>query len=114
LPQTRQSDFYFLMVPLFHSLQYLPFVYRMEDARLRDLPHRQLRATVIIAGVVLAGWFAFEFGPNAIDTRLGTFEAWGMFFFFTAAMLFINIHHYFIDSVLWRFKDPQVRNYLLG
>jgi len=28
-------------------------------------------------------------------------------------MLFINIHHYFIDNVVWRFKDPQVRAYLL-
>jgi hypothetical protein len=37
-----------------------------------------------------------------------------MFFFFTAAMLFINIHHYFIDNVIWRFKDPEVRNYLLA
>jgi len=31
-----------------------------------------------------------------------------------AAMLFINTHHYFIDNVVWRFKDPQVRAYLLG
>lgn len=56
----------------------------------------------------------FEFVPDAIDSRLGTVDAWGMYFFFTAAMLFINIHHYFIDNVVWRFKDPQVRAYLLG
>jgi hypothetical protein len=29
-------------------------------------------------------------------------------------MLFINIHHYFIDNVLWRFRDPEVREYLLA
>ena len=57
---------------------------------------------------------AFELVPNTMDNTLRTFNAWGMFFFFTAAMLFINIHHYFIDNVLWRFKDPQVRKYLLG
>ncbi len=113
LPQTRQFDFYFLLVPLFHSLQYLAFVYKIEETRLRGVPQRQLRATGIIAGVVIAGWFAFEFGPNAVDSRLGTFDAWGMFFFFTAATLFINIHHYFIDNVLWRFRDPHVRSYLL-
>ena len=113
LPQTRQYEFYFLLVPLFHSLQYLAFAYKMEDARLRDTPHRQLRATVIVVGIVGAGWAAFELLPNVMDTRLGTFDAWGMFFFFTAAMLFINIHHYFIDNVIWRFKDPEVRNYLL-
>jgi hypothetical protein len=29
-------------------------------------------------------------------------------------MLFINIHHYFIDNVIWRFRDPVVRQRLLG
>jgi hypothetical protein len=28
-------------------------------------------------------------------------------------MLFINIHHYFIDNVIWRFRDPVVRQHLL-
>jgi hypothetical protein len=114
LPQTRQYEFYFLLTPLFHSLQYLAFVYKMEDTRLRQTRHRELRATVLMAGVVLAGWMVFEFVPNSIDTGLGTFNSWHMFFFFTAAMLFVNVHHYFIDNVLWRFRDPEVRNYLLG
>ena len=60
------------------------------------------------------GWLAFEVVPGAIDGRLRTFDAWGVYFFLTAAMLFINIHHYFIDNVVWRFKDPRVRAYLLG
>jgi hypothetical protein len=114
MPLTRQSDFYFLMVPLFHSLQYLPFVYRVEDARLRGASHPQVRATLLVFGIVLAGWSAFEFVPNAVDGAFGTFEAWGMFFFFTATMLFINIHHYFIDNVIWRLRDPEVRAQLLG
>ena len=114
LPQTRQFEFYFLLTPLFHSLQYLAFVYKMEDTRLSTQPHREVRATALVVGIVLAGWMAFEFLPNSVDNLLGTFNAWGMFFFFTAAMLFINIHHYFIDNVLWRFRDPKVRAYLLG
>ena len=114
LPQTRQYEFYFLLTPLFHSLQYLAFVYKMEDGRLRTVAHREARATALVVGLVLAGWLAFEFVPNTVDTTLGTFNSWQMFFFFTAAMLFINIHHYFIDNVLWRFRDPQVRAYLLS
>ena len=114
LPQTRQFEFYFLLTPFFHSLQYLAFVYKIEDARLQRARHREARATAIVVGVIIAGWLAFEFLPNTIDNQLGTFNAWQMFFFFTAAMLFINIHHYFIDNVLWRFKDPQVRAYLLS
>jgi hypothetical protein len=114
MPQTRQFEFYFLLTPLFHSLQYLAFVYKMEDTRLRGTRHRELRGTALVVGVVLAGWLAFEFLPNSVDNLLGTFNAWQMFFFFTAAMLFINIHHYFIDNVLWRFRDPHVRGYLLS
>lgn len=114
LPQTRQYEFYFLLTPMFHSLQYLAFVYRMEDTRLRSERHREVKATALVLGIVVAGWLAFEFVPNTLDNALGTFGAWQMFFFFTAAMLFINIHHYFIDNVLWRFKDPRVRAYLLS
>jgi hypothetical protein len=114
LPQTRQYEFYFLLTPLFHSLQYLAFVYKMEDTRLKRARHREVQATVLVVGVVLAGWLFFEFLPNTVDNVLGTYNSWQMFFFFTAAMLFINIHHYFIDNVLWRFRDPQVREYLLA
>jgi hypothetical protein len=114
LPQTRQYEFYFLLTPMFHSLQYLAFVYKMEDTRLRAERHREVKATALVIGVILAGWLAFEMLPNSLDNALGTFRAWQMFFFFTAAMLFINIHHYFIDNVLWRFRDPQVRAYLLS
>jgi hypothetical protein len=114
MPETRQFEFYFLLTPMFHSLQYLTFVYKMENTRLRSEPHRELKATVLVSGIVVAGWLAFEMVPNTLDTALGTFAAWNMFFFFTAAMLFINVHHYFIDNVLWRFKDPEVKAYLLS
>ena len=78
------------------------------------MPHRELRGTLIVCGVILAGWLAFQFVPNTIDNARGTIAAWQMFFFFTAATLFINIHHHFIDNVLWRFKDLRIRGYLLS
>ena len=114
LPVTRQYEFYFLLTPLFHSLQYLAFVYKMEDSRLKPKRHREVLATAIVFGIVVAGWLASEFLPNTIDNQLGTFNSWHMFFFFTAAMLFINVHHYFIDNVLWRFRDREVQEYLLA
>lgn len=113
MPLMRQEEFYFLLAPFFHSLQYLAFVFRMEDSRLRGGRRREARATATIVFVLLAGWLAFEFVPTAVDDRLGTFDAWGLYFCFTAAMLFINIHHYFIDNALWRFRDPEVRRLLL-
>lgn len=114
LPITRQFEFYFLLTPFFHSLQYLAFVYKMEITRLQGLDHPESRGAIVAFVLVLTGWLAFELLPNQIDTALGTFSSWQMFFFFTAATLFINIHHYFLDNVLWRFKDPHVRKNLLG
>ena len=113
MPLSRQQEFYLLLTPLFHSLQYLAFVFKMEDSRLRSASRYEVRATIVALGVIAAGWLAFELIPNTLDNWLGTFNTWNMFFFFTAAMLFINIHHYFIDNVIWRFKDPVVRKYLL-
>lgn len=113
LPLTRQDEFYFLMAPLFHSLQYLAFVYRVEDTRLRQRAWRYVRGVGLAGGVVAAGWLAFEYLPALADARLQTPDALGLPFFLIAATLFINIHHYFIDNVLWRFRDPRVRAYLL-
>jgi len=114
LPFTQQPEFYMLLTPLFHSLQYLAVVGKLESAQLRGARHREWRITALVLGVVAAGWLAFDFVPSTLDARLGTFGAWHMFFFFTAAMLFINIHHYFIDNAVWRFKDPVVKRYLLS
>ena len=114
LPQTRQEDFYFVLAPLFHSLQYLAFAYRVERGRLVAHAQSAARATVVTLSVVVMGWLAFELVPTALDERARTFDTWGLPFFFTAAMLFINIHHYFIDSVAWRLNDAPVRQYLLG
>jgi hypothetical protein len=38
---------------------------------------------------------------------------WQNGFFFTGTILFINIHHYFIDNVIWKSRDPVTKQYLL-
>jgi len=114
LPITRQSEFYFFMAPLFHAVQYLPFVYRVEDSRRRAAGAGHAAFVGVVAAVLLAGWLAFELVPGAFDALLGTSAALGISFFVIAAMLFINIHHYFIDNVIWRFADPEVRSHLLS
>ena len=114
LPITRQDEFYFFMAPLFHSVQYLPFVYRVEDSRRRAAAAGQAALVIATAAVLVAGWLSFELVPGAFDAFLNTSAALGISFFVIAATLFINIHHYFIDNVLWRFSDPAVREHLLG
>jgi len=113
MPFVRQYEFYFLLIPLFHSLQYLAVAAKLEHARLVTSARYELRMSALVIGVIAAGWLSFDFFPSLLDRWLGTFDAWRIFFFFTAAMLFINIHHYFIDNVLWRSRDPVVKQYLL-
>ena len=114
LPLTRQSEFYFFMAPLFHAVQYLPFVYRVEESRRRAAGAGPAALVAVVAAVLLAGWLAFELVPGTFDALLDTSAALGFSFFVIAAMLFINIHHYFIDNVIWRFGDPVVKEHLLG
>ena len=104
----------FFIMNLFHAVQYLPFVYRVEDSRRRAAGAGHAALVGVVAAVLLAGWLAFELVPGAFDALLGTSAALGISFFVIAAMLFINIHHYFIDNVIWRFADPEVRSHLLS
>lgn len=114
-PLFQQRDFYFLLVPLFHSLQYLPFAAKYEMNRIKDKPkHWLLGGTAIVFYMIVTGWLAFElipgFGPALQDSAGPT----KVLFFVAASHVFINIHHYFIDSVIWRFHHPEVQRYLLG
>ena len=47
VPMFIQNEYYMYVVPFFHSLQYLPFVYKIERGRNRDVaPARAAPATI--------------------------------------------------------------------
>lgn len=105
-PCFRQYDYYVYVVPFFHSLQYLAFVYRIEQSE-NPSPTRTVLLTF---GLCLTGWLAFEAIPGNLDMVFDNARTFGMSFFLIAANLFLNIHHYFLDNVLWRVRDdPKVR-----
>lgn len=106
-PCFRQPDFFFYMVPFFHSLQYLTFVYRVERSNLA-LRQSSLHASMLVLGLLLSGWIAFEFIPGNLDQVFDNLRTFGFSFFLIAANLFINIHHYFLDNILWRVGDDKV------
>ena len=115
LPVSYQREF-LAIVPLFHSLQYLPFVYRWEMGRLKDVAPATLhvRGTVIILALVATGYIGFELIPNTLDMLTDAHGQLRVWFFFIAAQVLLNVHHYFNDNVLWRFKDEDVRRYVLA
>ena len=89
-----------------------------EQARAQDFgPRVAQRLLVLALGALLLGWFLFHGLPELLDTirisqhrraheRLGD---WGATPFFAAIFAFVNIHHYFMDHVIWRRENPETR-----
>ena len=116
LPPFNQPFFYMTAVPFFHSLQYLPFVYRFEA---RQIPahygtvRRNIRSAAIVVALIITGWLSFNLVPERLDLTFNTIGLLNIWYFTAASHIFINIHHYFIDNVIWRFNNPNIKKYLL-
>lgn len=107
-------------VQIAHAIQYLAFPVRMELNHSHELaPTSPSRATVhmiayavllMIASVVVA-----QLVPASLMGIIG--DAFGEEPGRAAPILilmFINIHHYFTDGVLWRISNPAVRKQLFS
>lgn len=114
LPKTPEMN---QMIPFFHSLQYLVFVHAIEKMRAEEASRSAEQAAfkywAVVGTLVITGIIFFELLPNYLDNIFGVFPLAGfgmIFIFFTA---FINIHHYFIDNVLWRRDGKLLKHYIL-
>ena len=112
------------MVPALHSVQYLYFVWLLSrnQARAAELPPvfgpPTRQRLLLLAGSSLAlGWLLFHAGPELLDgARLSalrraheTSGELGATPYFAALFVFVNIHHYFMDNVIWRRENPDTR-----
>jgi len=112
------------MVPALHSVQYLYFVWLLSrnQARAAELPPvfgpPTRQRLLLLAGSSLAlGWLLFHAGPELLDgarlSALGraheTSGELGATPYFAALFVFVNIHHYFMDNVIWRRENPDTR-----
>jgi hypothetical protein len=112
IPFIDMPEYYFIAVPFFHSLQYLPFAYRMEEKKIAKNRWYYANLSVRVLSLLVIGFLLFEFIPSTLDLRLmgpGQSAA----FFGTAIVVFINIHHFFIDSCVWRLDQKEVKNGIL-
>ena len=112
------------MIPALHSLQYLYFVWLLSknQARAAELPPvfgppvRQ-RLLFLAASSLGLGWLLFHAGPELLDgARLSglrraheTSGELGATPYFAALFVFVNVHHYFMDNVIWRRENPDTR-----
>jgi hypothetical protein len=121
-----------LVVPALHSLQYLTVVARYElnyekgkdDALAppatplveRIFGSRYYLGMAIFAGTGLVlGYLGFWGVPQLLD-RVVPYDkaAFGGTMFLFVFWIFINVHHYFLDNVMWRRENPDTKKYLFG
>jgi hypothetical protein len=113
------------VVPALHSVQYLYFVWllRSREAREREGPpwfeaSAGTRLGVLAVSAVALGALLFHGAPAVLDgalvpRRLPAADlALGATPYFAAIYTFVNIHHFFMDFVIWRRDNPEAR-YLL-
>lgn len=108
-----------LWVPLFHSLQYLAVVWRCERNRIDTRhPHEMLPALRLggfyAIGLAL-GYLGFWLLPRWLNQHVPyDYALFGTGLFFFVFWIFINVHHYFMDTVMWRKGNPDVQRYLFA
>ncbi|WP_027055016.1 hypothetical protein [Mesorhizobium erdmanii] len=123
------NPLWLLVVPAMHSLQYLAVVWRyqtnverdrvdaVEKPELKILSifgalYRLRVTTFIIVGGIL-GALGFWLVPiMLIDLVPYDKAVLGSSLFLFIAWIFINVHHYFLDNVMWRRGNPEVSKYL--
>ncbi len=116
---------YAYLIPFFHSLQYLVFVGVLKSNEVRSQNQNfsgkewRKRWLLKFGGFVMAayvlGALCFEFIPKFLDGQ-GLVHSGGQMGYapiLASFILFINIHHYFIDNVIWRADNARVKKYLM-
>jgi hypothetical protein len=111
------------VIPALHSLQYLYFVGLLTSNQAREAAgppsfkgNPRLRLAVLGASAVGLGWLSLRGAPAFLDGALVLGEqagraqpAIGPTPYLAAFVVFVNIHHYFMDYVIWRREHPDMR-----
>jgi hypothetical protein len=118
-----QHPAFALTIPFFHSLQYLMFVIAFRRSKAKAQagslaePAGRARFVKSFYGQLLlaacTGALFMWFIPKGLDRlQLAQIGWYQPTLFFNCFTIFINIHHYFIDNVLWRSDNPEMREHL--
>jgi hypothetical protein len=113
------------MIPALHSVQYLYFVGLLKGNEARDREARErlskpfsdmsakVRLGLLVAASLCLGWVLFHGVPDFLDgalvARRDRDTALGATPYLAAVNAFVNIHHYFMDYVIWRRENPLTR-----
>lgn len=107
-----KNDVYFYMIPFFHSLQYLLFSGTFTRGKVNESERGWRGYLWWWGGAFVLAALAFHFVPKGLDSLELHDGNLSPELFMVSFLLFINIHHYFIDNVIWRGDNPEVRKYV--
>ena len=110
---------YFLAIPFFHSIQYFTFIYALKkregDQVYKTNKGGEKLAIVFISLSIFTGAILFEIIPRILDVAITyNHELFGQGLFLFLFSVFINIHHYFIDNVIWRRDNAKLAGNLFS
>jgi hypothetical protein len=111
------------IIPALHSVQYLYIVWLLKrnEARAAEGPPlfgkpAGVRLLALSVASIGLGWILFRGVPAFLEgmlvpsARPGAAAAdLGPTPYFAAIFVFVNIHHYFMDNVIWRREHPETR-----
>ena len=97
-----------------HAVQYLPFPLRVHLNRTAGSARSPVVRTILYLGALLiGGQAAFEWIPDFLHRGVNAI-GWHIPPFTVAVGTILNIHHYFVDGVVWKISNPQVRKELFA
>jgi hypothetical protein len=108
------------LTPAMHAIQYLYFVRLLKgnESRAREralLGSAKTRLRMLAFGALLLGFVLFDVLPESLDAFAAPEEGWrnrslGATPWFAAVYVFVNVHHYAMDAVIWRRENPATRH----
>lgn len=108
------------VTPALHALQYLWFVRLLKTNESRERERALLgsaatRVRMLAFGALLLGVFLFDLLPMSLDAFVVPTEGWenralGATPWLAMTFVFVNVHHYAMDAVIWRRDNPATRH----
>ena len=116
---------FLLVAQLSHCLQYLLFptrVFRNDQIRRtgsttpRFAAHGWVQVALFFGGLMALGVLLFELVPYASSWAVYTATGSDVLQsnLRTGILAYLNIHHFFADSIIWRIQNPEVRRELFS
>ncbi len=105
-----------VFVPMFHSLQYLPIAWAMElgegetENKASQPLNRVRNQTLVWAGANLMGGVLLFY----VLPRIVQFGGMDFDFVCGVTLAAVQIHHFFVDGVIWKLRNPGVSSPLMA